>query len=363
MTDSAMNPESGGIARITYIMSQALQTYFHYSVYAYYGQEDFNTFIHKIGPCIVIIQSPGKVAPKVLETVKKSENVRIITVFHGTPGYELIPLRCEIINYRIWHNIERKWTIKQLLLQLGEAILPKKYFLRKLQTKYARPYEKADKIVVLSAGLIDQYQKIAPGNKELFVAIPNALSFSKVSLPDVKAKEVLVVARLDDWHKRILDILKIWSIVQKKNAYSDWTLRIVGDGIDKSFYEEYTRKKIIPNICFDGQQNPLPYYQNSSIFLMTSACEGLPMTVLEAQQCGCVPILYDSFASAKDIVTNGENGFLIPNQDSEQFVNTMMQLMSDANMRKKMSAACIQSSERYSTKNIASQWNELLQSL
>ena len=238
--------------------------------------------------------SPGKVAPKVLETIKKSGNVRLITVFHGTPGYELIPLRLEIIDYRLRHNIERKWTIKQLLLQLGMAILPEKFFLCKLQTKYARPYEKSDKIVVLSAGLIDQYQKIAPGNKELFVTIPNALSFTDVSLPTVKAKEVLVVARLDDWHKRILDILKIWNLLQCDQNFADWTLRIVGEGIDMPYYEEYMKKHNIPNVRFEGHQNPISYYQSASLFMMTSACEGLPMTILEAQQFGCVPLLYDS---------------------------------------------------------------------
>ena len=172
-----------------------------------------------------------------------------------------------------------------------------------------------------------------------------------------------MVARLDDWHKRILEILKIWDILQKDASYVDWTLRIVGDGFDKPLYEEYVAQNSIAQVCFEGQQNPLPYYQKAAIFMMTSACEGLPMTILEAQQCGCVPILYDSFASAKDIVTNGENGILIPYRDQAGYIAALQNLMSDFDLRKHMSEACVRSSERFSVENVAAKWNGLFESL
>ena len=93
----------------------------------------------------------------------------------------------------------------------------------------------------------------------------------------------------------------------------------------------------------------------SKCFLMTSACEGFPMTLLEAQQCGCVPILYDSFASAKDVVTDGENGILIENRDKEAYVTALKKLMKDDALRNRMSEACIKLTERFSVENIAAQ--------
>ena len=164
---------------------------------------------------------------------------------------------------------------------------------------------------------------------------------------------------MDDWHKRILEILKIWDTLQKDASFADWTLRIVGDGLDKAYYEDFVRREKVVNVTFEGQQNPLPYYQKAAIFMMTSACEGLPMTILEAQQCGCVPILYDSFASAKDVVTDGENGFLIPYRDRTAYIAALQRLMSDGELRKRMSEACVRSSERYSVENVAAKWNEL----
>ena len=363
VTDSAVNPEAGGVARITYVMSEALRTMYGYTTYSYYGQEDFVAYVQKIGACIVIVQSPCKFAKKVYDAKDDLPGIKIITVFHGTPGFELVPLRKEIIWSRLCNNIERKWTIKQAFMQAGMCLLPKECFYRILRKKYALPYGKADKIVVLSRGIIDQYQSIAPGNRSQFMAIPNTLSFKDIEILSTRKKEVLVVARLDDWHKRILEVLKIWALLQSDASYADWTLRIVGEGLDKPYYEEYVQKHNVANVRFEGHQNPIPYYQNASLFMMTSACEGLPMTILEAQQCGCIPILYDSFASAKDIIENGVNGILVKNNNRENFVQKLKELMSNQAMRQQMIAACINSSKNYSVDKVAAQWNELLLSI
>lgn len=363
VTDSKVNPTAGGIARITYVMAEALRARFGHDVYFYHGEEDLVDFIRGIGNCTIIVQSPCKLARKVFECASALPSAKIINVFHGTPGFELVPLKGEIIRYRLIHNIERQWTFKQFMIQIGMSILPKKCFTHLLAKKYSLPYGKADKMVVLSRGIIDQYQSIAPGYKDHFVVIPNTLPFDHPELPLSKEKEVLVVARLDDWHKRISEILKIWETIQQDIRFAEWTLRIVGDGVDRSYYEEYIHKHVVPNIVFEGQQNPLAYYQNASVFLMTSACEGLPMTILEAQQCGCVPVLYDSFASAKDIIASGENGILIENRDKEAYVAALKKLMTDEALRKKMSKACVKSSERFSVENVASQWNELFHQL
>lgn len=54
--------------------------------------------------------------------------------------------------------------------------------------------------------------------------------------------------------------------------------------------------------------------------MMTSIWEGLPMTLIEAMHYGCVPIAFDSFAALYDLIDNGNNGFIIPNNDIDCFV-------------------------------------------
>ena len=385
ITDNYVNPLSGGIARISHVMAEALSQKFGYICYSVYAnsaqqvpsatafvetyhwqnKEEFCSWINRIGGGIVIIQSPCVLAQPIYECAPQLPTTKIVNVFHGAPAFEIVPLRWDIITYRLSHNIDTRWTLKQAILQLTMMVLPKSYFLKKLRPKYARPYESARKIVVLSQEAIKNYQSIAQGRLNDFIAIPNACSFDNIEIPHDKYsnKEVLVVARLDDWHKRISEILYIWENVQKDQRFCDWVLRIVGDGIDTPFYKEYVKKKKLANIVFEGQQKPLPYYQQASIFLVTSACEGFCMTTLEAQQCGCIPIVYDSFPTAHELITDGETGILVKNNDREAFVKKLKHLMLEEQLRKDMSIQCMESTLRFSVENVATLWNNLLQSL
>lgn len=380
VTDNFVSPTSGGITRITHVLARALTEmcqHHCYSVYANAGNHtETETFIwsycwdgasgflkriEEMDDCVIIIQSPCVLAKDILN-LQFAHPVKKIVVFHGTPGFEMIGLRPEVIWYRLTHLLDVAWTIRQTFIQLLSNVLPQSFLRRRLSRKYSLPYGRANRIVVLSPGIINQYLSIAPGVSDDFVAIPNALSFDECSVaPDKPANhEVLIVARLDDWHKRILDALKIWRLVQQDTQFSDWKLRIVGDGIDAAFYKDYVRKKGIPNVVFEGHQQPLSYYQQAGIFMMTSACEGLPMTLLEALQCGCVPVVYDNFASAKDIIRSGENGFLIATDDTTSYVASMKQLMADVALRKQMSLAAIQSCKGFTIREIVAMWNRLL---
>ena len=155
----------------------------------------------------------------------------------------------------------------------------------------------------------------------------------------------------------------IWEIIQKDNRFKEWVLRIVGDGIDASYYKNYVTKKQLRNIVFEGQQKPLSYYLNASIFLVTSACEGFCLTILESQQCGCVPIVYDSFSAAGELVIDGENGILVENNNRKLFADKLKYLILNEEIRKEMSIQSIESSNRFSVEKVANLWNDLLQSL
>lgn len=309
-----------------------------------------------------MLQSPCTIAKEVLESKTVLPQVKLVNVFHGTPGFEVVPLDWSIIRYRLLHNIERKWTLKQSVIQIGMALCPR-MMTQMLRKKYARPYGVADKMVMLAKGNIDQYQSIAPADKDKFVVIPNILSFDPIEQNLSKAKEVLIVSRLDDWHKRILAALKIWALVQKSDSYRDWILRIVGDGVDRPFYEEYVRKHAIPNIVFEGRQKPLKYYLQAGIFMMTSVCEGFPMTLVEAQQCGCLPVAFDSFISVDDIIQSGRNGIIVPEKDEEEYARALERLMKNDVLRKELATNAQKDVLRFSRENIAKQWKTLLENL
>ena len=153
--------------------------------------------------------------------------------------------------------------------------------------------------------------------------------------------------------------IDIWREICKDSQYDDWSFDIVGSGKDLDEFKHRVIKQKIPRITFYGQQNPENYYRESAIFLMTSWREGWPMTLNEAAQMGCVPIVFDSFASVRDIIEDGKNGYLIPPFDKQRYVNKLKELMSNDVLRKSMAIEAVKMSRRFTPDIILEKWRNL----
>ena len=93
---------------------------------------------------------------------------------------------------------------------------------------------------------------------------------------------------------------------------------------------------------------------------MTSKYEGFPMTLIECQSFGCVPIIYDSYPAAKEIVVDGENGYLIPFRQKRKYADRLNDLISNTTLLKKLSFNSIRSVQRYSPDYIMDEWINLI---
>ena len=116
-------------------------------------------------------------------------------------------------------------------------------------------------------------------------------------------------------------------------------------------------------MSFEGIQDPLPYYQKASIFLMVSAFEGWGLTLTEAQQCGCVPIAFDSYSAVHDIIDNDKNGIIVPEGDMDAYAHRLQELMNNPEALQRLSDNARKDCLRYSRENIAKQWKTLLDNL
>jgi len=61
-------------------------------------------------------------------------------------------------------------------------------------------------------------------------------------------------------------------------------------------------------------------------FVLSSRYEGLPMVLLEAGACG-VPVVATDVPGTREVVVDGETGWLAPAGDAQKLANTMMKLM------------------------------------
>lgn len=369
ITPSVVQPLNGGIERITYSLSEILKRDYGYgcsfwNLQSGVDMQQLECLIRKKHIEIVISQGADKrisqLLPKVRDIIDTLDwKVSLIFVFHSNPGVELSTMdsRC------LWNRILHRQNISANFKQLGwQTLLPliRTGMMQHLATKYRMPYDIADKVVLLSEKFIPEYCAIAGCDTAKMTAISNMLSFPlEQYYPCDKEKTVLVVSRMEERQKRIKLVLRIWREVEAEG----WNLKVVGVGEDIDYYKQMARKWSLRNISFEGRQDPLPYYKSSAIFLMTSAFEGWGLTLTEAQQCGCVPIVFNTYSSLSDIVEHNRNGLIIEEGDVKQYVASLKKLMHDDSLRQRLAQNAAEDCLRYTPQKIAAKWDALFRDL
>ena len=97
--------------------------------------------------------------------------------------------------------------------------------------------------------------------------------------------------------------------------------------------------------------------------MMTSAVEGWGLTLTESMQTGVVPIAFDSYPALHDIITDGYDGFIVPDDNINEYARILISLIQDKELREKIARNCLISSKRFEIDKIIPQWVNLIKSL
>ena len=104
--------------------------------------------------------------------------------------------------------------------------------------------------------------------------------------------------------------------------------------------KEQTKRAITehPAIIAPGEKlgdDLLTEYVNADCLVMPSYREGFPNTVLEAGAMG-LPSIVTDINGSREIITNGENGLIVPSHDVKALYNAMERMLEDTNLRSSM---------------------------
>lgn len=190
--------------------------------------------------------------------------------------------------------------------------------------------------------------------------IPNSIPHVQDELPE-KEKRILWLSRLSYSQKQAHFILPIWKKVHE--VLPDWQLDIVGDGDAFTDISEQIEKEEIPRVVLHGKQKPDSYYKRSPIYLMTSANEGFPNTIIEAQSFGCVPIIFNSYPMASWVVKDNENGFLIETNNTDSMAQSILTLASDPENMEGMGNNALKNADRFHIDKVGEMWSDLFHQL
>lgn len=380
---------SGGIARVTCNLGNLFTLNGHKCCLAYYhasqGEEEkcFEKsvqltpnlelpLLEELAACcnVFIIQIQMSKANlhliPLLDVLKKKYGTKLIYCHHSVPFDEAAGYDLGYLSFLLFHsNLKLTERIRNSVWCLTAILFPG-YAVRKIARRRQYVTDHVDRTVLLSEKFIPGFRKYVdcPDNK--VVGIGNCCTF-KDRLPagdlDLKEKTVLIVANMNEHAKRISALLHIWKEVSQNGINGDWKLKLIGTGPDLDYYRRLARQLKLKNCSFEGKQDPQPYYRKSSILIMASAFEGFGMVILEAQQMGCVPVVYESYRSVHDLITDGRDGLLIPDKNRNEYIKRLIGLMKDDDTRNRMALNCINMENRFAPEVIYSRWKSLFDSL
>lgn len=294
-----------------------------------------------------------------LLTPLKNTHCKVISVYHNKP--ELRNTLFSSYLTAVIHNTNLKSRIYSLI-HLFLFPLFKRYERKKDLIMFNKAYNNSDHLVLLSKKFFPFLQKIIPNAQyPKLIAIGNPIVFDETFPIEnlyQKEKKVLIVCNYNHV-KRVPIMLKIWKEIEQDSQFDNWSLTFVGGGENFHKVILLAKKLGIKRIEFTGFKNPLPYYRICSIMLMTSKYEGYPMTLLEGQQMGVVPIVYNSFESLTDIVIDNFNGIIIPNNDKKTFTEQLKSLMRNEDRRFKLAQNAITNSALHSKEVIIEKYIHL----
>jgi len=223
--------------------------------------------------------------------------------------------------------------------------------LGKLRTRQLiHSISKFDKFVVLTKQ--DEKQLNLPN----VVCIYNPNPFSKeTKSSELISKQIITLGSLIDV-KGYDMLIESWKFVKK--VHPDWFLNIFGEGLNRRNLEYQIKSGQMENSVFlRGQITEVfQEYMKSSIYVMSSRYEGLPMVLIEAMSCGLPIVSFDCECGPREIITNGVDGFLIEPNDTKALANKICELIENEQMRKEMGRNAFEKSKQFSLDKIMPQW-------
>jgi glycosyltransferase involved in cell wall biosynthesis len=188
-----------------------------------------------------------------------------------------------------------------------------------------RPHEESRAAARREMGLTDEFLWLAVGRLETIKDFPSLLR----AIARVPEKARFVVLGAGPLHDELVDMTARLSLEQR--------------------------------VCFAGfEPNVQRWMQIADGFVLASRYEGLPMALLEAGACG-VPVVATNVPGTREVVVNGDTGWLADAEDAGNLPAAMTKLMAaPAAERRVMGAhARTRVSELFSLQRVLDQWETL----
>lgn len=202
--------------------------------------------------------------------------------------------------------------------------------------------ENRDKYIVIRSGI--DLEQFNPRNCN--VELKRELGIKK------EEKVIGTVARLSP-QKNIKDFVKIAHKVS--GTLKNTKFLVVGDGKERKSIEATIKEMHLEEkVYITGLRNDIPeIFSIFDVFVLTSLWEGLPRTVVEALACG-VPVVANAVDGVKEIIRDGDNGYLVRPKDVDSAAKKVIQILSNRDTAERIRSKTMKGLEEFSIKKMVS---------
>lgn len=177
---------------------------------------------------------------------------------------------------------------------------------------------------------------------------------------------ILCVGRLDDPRKNICLLLQ--AFYQLPPSLSHLKLITAGARPTQEYWslvESMGLQERISHVMRPEMSELVKLYQQATVYALPSAEEGFGMVIIEAMACG-VPVVATRCGGPDGIITDGEDGYLVPLDNASAMADALASLCSDIERNKMMGREARTTVETHYASEVAGKvfldaWDRLLQ--
>lgn len=225
----------------------------------------------------------------------------------------------------------------------SNRIFSKRWVLKQLSTLLRK---RVDALVCVSKDMVKQYEAIFGPSK--FQCIYNVVcdvdTPQRMNEPvgdpwlnDKSTPIVITAGRLAP-EKGFSDLILAVKLLSQRTAMR---LAILGEGPLRGDLEALIQREGLTDTVrlLGFQENPLKYFKQSRVFVLSSYVEGLPNVLVEAMACGCTPVSTDCPTGPREVLKGGEYGHLVPMRDPEAMATAIQRALEEPMSLEKLKEA------------------------
>lgn len=219
-------------------------------------------------------------------------------------------------------------------------------------------YSKAHFLVVQTKEIKRFFTSLVDADKIHILPNPLSPDFQNTGIDDSSREKIILnVGRLTKQKNQRTLIEAFYKLNPE-----GWKLIIVGEGYRRKEYEKMILDfGMQERILLPGRKtNISDYYNEAKIFAFTSLFEGFPNALIEAMYMGLPCISIDCPTGPSELISDGNNGFLVEIGNEIDFVEKLDQLIQNPELRKKFSAASGAVIEKYRVQNVLKEWEKII---